>query len=288
MTSQLERRFEDVLSCAERRLLELAAALDVPIDGRSPESVLVLGVTRQAAEVYAVLRRECLLGETTSALVLVRAVVEAMILTRWLELDPGLHVALYQADDDERRLTAAKRWEELVQRRGNPLAKPVFAPQAAASMRDQIAIVRRRARDAGRKVGERGLLPPLEQMATETHDTAVWEGYQGIYRLVSPWTHFGGRSLVGHAFERRADGVHLSITAAYDPLSVRSIAAPSVAILLGSASRQCGLAIESECRAIQDAVAQWRPEASTDSSAADVRFGGDSGADSGAHSEVTS
>jgi hypothetical protein len=36
---------------------------------------------------------------------------------------------------------------------------------------------------------------------------------------------------------------------------------PLFAILLGSASRMCGLGLEGECRAIQDSVADYPPEA---------------------------
>ncbi len=36
---------------------------------------------------------------------------------------------------------------------------------------------------------------------------------------------------------------------------------PLFAILLGCASRMCGLGVERECRAIQDSVADYPPEA---------------------------
>ncbi len=108
------------------------------------------------------------------------------------------------------------------------------------------------------------LLPLIETMATETGDSAIWEGYQVLYRMVSPWTHFGGRSMSGHRVEPRPDGLHIVPTHAYGADAIRSLAAPTMLILLGSTSRICELGIDGETRILQNTIVLWPAETQED------------------------
>ena len=119
--------------------------------------------------------------------------------------------------------------------------------------------VRMKARDSGEPLKEDGpLLPQLQQMALSTKDTAAWEAYEVLYRIASPWSHAGGRSLVGQRFEQRADGKHVVLGVDWAPIAVRALVAPTVAVLMGSASRICEIGLEDELRVLQDTLAQWR------------------------------
>ena len=135
----------------------------------------------------------------------------------------------------------------------------------AARERSRIDIerVRRNALDHDEPIYRdkgRPLLPHLQQMAIATKGTDAWEAYEIVYRTASPWIHVGGRALAGDTLERRSDGTHLQPRPLWDPPSIRSIAAPCFSVLLGAVSRIAGLGFESECRLIQDSLAEWPTE----------------------------
>jgi hypothetical protein len=98
-------------------------------------------------------------------------------------------------------------------------------------------------------------------MAQDTKDSAIWEAYEIIYRNASPWAHVSERIMTGYQLESRSDGTHIVPAQTWTGRSIRSVAVPGFAILLGSASRICGIGVEKECRIIQDALAGWPPEA---------------------------
>ncbi len=252
--------FDDALTAAEHRLLELADGLDVPIEGKGRECALAIGLGLHARDLYRGLLRECATGGIATAMVTLRSLVEAAILVRWIEKDPPLHVDMYFAEDDRQRLAGAIAFDELRRRRSWPNREPVFPAELDRDMRTEIRRVRDRARRAGEPVREQGaVLPHVEQMA-DVNDTALWEAYQVVYRIVSPWTHVGGRALVGHLLESRPDGTHVVPGALWTAASIKAIAAPAVAILIGGVSRICGLGVDGECRGIQDALTLWPTE----------------------------
>jgi hypothetical protein len=86
----------------------LGERLDTPIDALG-ERALMLGVTRRAMDLYAAVLREASQGDIAAALVIARAVIEAMILVRWIEDAPELRIAMYHADDDRQRLMIIRK-----------------------------------------------------------------------------------------------------------------------------------------------------------------------------------
>lgn len=221
--------------------------------------MVVLGIARQAFEVYRGLRREA----TANALgitgpILLRSLADAAILLRWIQDNPPLRVEMYFAEDDRQRLAAAEPFRRFRARRGTD-AGPVYPAAREAAMRANVADVRRRARVAGEPVGAvRGpLLPAAETMALSTGDSAMWEAYEVIFRVSSPWAHLSGTALSSHRIEHRRDGPHLVVEGAYRGVYLRAMACPSMAHLLGTASRICGLGIEGEARLWQDAIVEW-------------------------------
>ncbi len=220
--------------------------------------MVVLGLARQAFEVYRGLRREAVadpLGIT--APILLRTVADAAILLRWIEDDPPLRVEMHFAEDDRNRIARAAPFREFRTRRGSS-SGPVYSTERMAEMEANVADVRNRARDAGEKIGERGpLLPSSEAMALATGDSAMWEAYQVIFRISSDWAHLGGSALSSHRIEQRPDGQHLVVEGAFRGIHLRAMAGPLIAHLLGTASRICSLGIEGQARLWQDAIVQW-------------------------------
>ena len=250
--------FAIAIETAERELDRLADRLDVALEGRSGACAVVLGIARQAFEVYRGLRREAIadpLGITGT--ILLRSLVDAAILVRWIEGNPALRVEMYFAEADRELLASAEGWRRFRTVRHGDTA-PVFDAAREAAMRANTKDVRERARKAGESIGEEGrLLPSAETMAMATGDTAMLEAYQVLYRVSSPWTHSGATALAPHRVVRRPDGVHLVVDGPYRGSHLRALTFPSMAHLLGSASRICGLGLEGEARLWQDAIIEW-------------------------------
>lgn len=254
--------FVDALSYAEERIQALVASLDRPIEGLAQPGALTLGIARQAGAVHRDLITLCASNRLTSPVILVRPIVEAAILVRWIEVDPQPHTDMYFAEDDRQRLSSVPAFVEFRRRRGTPMSGPVFSPDVEAEMRKGVTDVKAAAIAAGKitKKSNR-VLPLIQDMAKATGDSAIWEGYQVIYRVASPWTHFGGRAMSHYEPETRSDGTHLVPAPPYDGLAIRGLTAPTMLVLLGSVSRICGLGIEREARILQDTIAMWPSEA---------------------------
>jgi hypothetical protein len=251
--------FRIAIETAERELERLARSLDVSLEGKRGQCAVALGIARQGFELYRGLRREAAadpLGITGT--ILLRSLAEAAILVRWIEGDPPLRVDMYFAEDDRQRLADAEPFRQFRARRGRP-NEPVYSAEQIAEMQANMATVRARAVAAGEPIGEKrgSLLPPIEVMAQKTGDSAVWEAYEVIYRVTSPWTHTAGMALGSHRMEQRPDGPHLVIGGPYRDLHLRAMASPLMAHLVGSTSRICGLGLEDEARVWQDAVVLW-------------------------------
>ena len=220
--------------------------------------MVVLGIARQAFEVYRGLRREA----TADALgitgpILLRTIADAAILLRWIEDNPPLRIDMYFAEDDRNRIASAVPFRRFRARRGKD-SGPVYAPARMAEMQANVADVRKRARDAGEQIGERGpLLPSSQAMALATGDSAMWEAYEVIFRISSAWTHLGGSALSSHRIEQRGGEPHLVVEGAFRGVHLRAMACPSMAHLIGTASRICALGIEGQARLWQDAIVEW-------------------------------
>ena len=254
--------FVDALSYAEERIQALVASLDRPVEGLVQPCALTMGIARQAGAVHRDLMTLCASNRLTSPVILLRPIVEAAILVRWIEVDPQPHSDMYFAEDDRQRLSSAPAFVEFRRRRGTPMSGPVFTREVEVAMRKGVTAVKEGAIAAGKitKKSNR-VLPLIQDMAKATDDSAIWEGYEVIYRVVSPWTHVGGRALSHYEPEIRSDGTHLVPVPPYDGQAIRALTAPTMLVLLGSVGRICGLGIEREARILQDTIAMWPSEA---------------------------
>ena len=224
----------------------------------------MLGVVLHARQVFRSVLRDCANSDSPTAMLSVRALAEATILIRWIEVSPVHHVEMWQAEADRHNLIVATNFDEMNRRRGWQGARsPVFTKQQVSDIRQGVRRARAAAAARGEPLSKNGseCLPTVERMAQDTKDSAIWEAYEIIYRIASPWAHVSERVLTGYQLQPRSDGTHIAPAQTWTGRSIRSVGVPCFAILLGSASRICGLGVEKECRIIQDALAGWPPQA---------------------------
>jgi hypothetical protein len=258
--------FFEALAFGQAQLDEIAGRFDVPIDGKAPECVAVLGVVLHARQVFRSVLRDCAAGDIPTAMLSLRALAEATILIRWIEVSATNHVEMWEAEADRQNLTVATNFDEMNRRRGWQAARPpVFTQQQVRETRQSIRRVRAAAVARGEPLSKSKTasecLPTIERMAHDTKDSAIWEVYEIVYRIASPWAHVSERVLTGYQLQVRSDGTHIVPEQTWTGQSIRTVAVPGFAILLGSASRICGLGVDGECRIIQDALAGWPPQA---------------------------
>jgi hypothetical protein len=251
--------FGNALRTAEAEVDNLAAQLDVPLEGRTTACIVVLGIARQAHVVYQGVRREALADPTgINPAILLRPLIEAAIVVRWIEDSPELRVDMYLAEDKRQKLAALDSFKAFRKRRGGTSSGPLLSRAEVRNLTAHVSEVRTRARAAAEPIGTKGpVVPAVEEMATSTRDTATWEAYQIVYRVASPYTHVGAWSLASHSVEVRAGGSHLVVAGGLSGLAARAMATPAMAHLIGSASRICRLGLEGEARIWQDAVIEW-------------------------------
>lgn len=190
-----------------------------------------------------------------------RALLDVTILVRWIEADPPLRLELWMTEDDRDRIAWSEGWREAQRRRGQSTEGALTAEEIK-ELRELIAEVRARDRDAGIGVPENGsLLPSQAQMAQQVPD--LFETYHVAYRSLSPTTHAGARSFAADVLEERKDGVHIVANPVFDEASLRSLAVPTVLMLFASVSRQAGLGIEDECDRLRLTVVGLAPRDTT-------------------------
>jgi len=258
------QEFDEALAFGRDELDKIAERFDVPIDEKSPEILAAIGLALHTRQVFRAVIRDCSTGDIPTAMLSLRALVEAAILIRWIEVSPLRHYEVWHAEGERQRLTAAKAWDEMCRRRGWQRRRPpLFTEQGAEEISRSVRRARANAVAHGEPLRIKGTecLPTIERMAHDTNDTAIWEAYEVVYRIASPWAHVSERVLVGYQLEPRADGTHAVPSVFWTDRSIRCVAVPAFAIFLGSASRICGLGVERECLVIQEGVAQWPSEA---------------------------
>lgn len=240
---------------AETAIRAWFPALDAPVTSR--EQTVVVGLGLRGIALYRGLIHACSgPTPTIAAEADLRALVDLVILIRWIEMAPALHIDMWLAEDDRGRITLGEKWGEMHRRRGSS-AGPAFTSEEVATMREGLAKVRAAARTAGEHVGEKGaMMPSIEHMAAATDD--LFEAYQIAYRSLSPSSHSGARSFVRDTAEQRADGWHLKPSAAWEPLHLRALGVPLMCFLVASVSRQLSLNLETRADQFRVEFTKWR------------------------------
>src|ERR1035437_1612540 len=110
--------FDQGLAFGQAQLDKIAGRFDVPIDDKTPECRSVLGVVLHARQVFRSVLRDCANGDIPTAMLSLRALAEAAILIRWIEVSPVHHVEMWQAEADRHNLIVATNFDEMNRRRG--------------------------------------------------------------------------------------------------------------------------------------------------------------------------
>lgn len=252
------RKFKP-LDQAEHRLVALSLLLDVPLAGHTAAEGVSLGIVRQAVDLYLGILRELRSKGLVSAIVMTRSLTDAMILVRWMELDPDLHLRMYLAEDDRSRIAVAEAAGAFIQVANLASGGSVFSAEEVARMRLEIRTVRAEAVARGQRISDDtgSVLPSVEAMSVATADPVVDQAYKMVYRVLSPWTHFAGRSLVGHSIEERDTGKYLAMGSLWESWHIRLIAAMITGLLIEAGDRAARAGISAECAAVQQALAEW-------------------------------
>jgi hypothetical protein len=144
--------FDEALAFGQVELDKIAGRFDVPIENLEPHCRAVLGVVLHARQVFRSILRDCASADIPTAMLSLRALAEATILVRWVEVSPLHHVEMWQAEADRHNLIVAANFDEMNRRRGWQGARsPVFTKQQVSDIRQSIRRARADAVARGRR-----------------------------------------------------------------------------------------------------------------------------------------
>jgi hypothetical protein len=168
------------LSEAEQRLLQLAECLDRPFTPRGDPDAVAMALGHRARSLY----RGYLLSSDaeifTAARALLRPMVEANILLRFIREEPNWRSRLWQAE-------SIRVWMGLAdQLRNRPLPaeqKVAYLPsdEEVAKTRADLKQLREDATEAGVYVPKGRLIPDVQEQAQILNTTEVWQAYVVAY-----------------------------------------------------------------------------------------------------------
>jgi len=243
---------------AERDLVRLFPALDAEILNPSDEQLLAFGFGLRGRELYQDVRGLVNRRAFVAAAALERVMLDVMIIARWLEVAPKLHMQMWLGEDARHSMMGLEAIAELHERRlGQRL--PINK-----SDRERLMTTTSEARAAGlaakEPIGKKkaaSVLPAAWQMLEVAPD--LWEAYRVAYPTLSAVVHAGGRSFVADriVIDRRGKA-RMRPGAPFDASSLRALAVPIMCSLLATVSRQCGLGIEGAADTLRIGYTVWQ------------------------------
>jgi predicted Rossmann fold nucleotide-binding protein DprA/Smf involved in DNA uptake len=211
---------------------------DVPVPSPSLEQadVYLALLGQRAASLYANVHHSFESPAKFAPILAIRPLVELVILTKWISLNPELHGFLYMADSEALELANLKRITEHSVRRGS---KPPPSDGNEEAIKAAIqAEGKRRLKVAGVDYGRGRLYPKVERMVEDVvkadpgHEIAMRDTYVLAYRTFSPWEHSSGSSFKATA---QVDGSSWRWTGDLSPFGkedIEAVAASMYAYLL--------------------------------------------------------
>jgi hypothetical protein len=190
---------------------------------------------------------------------LVRSLFEAWVLLRWLELNPDMHVPLWQADHERHALELLREPEAVIGRRLAAKFRDWAPDGLIARKEESIAKARADGRAAGVKSVSRKpdgrLLPSMPEMIEAISAPAISEGYAVIYPLSSAFIHSSAGAVLGTvAFDEAAKTFDIDDGPLADEVPVRMLAATVFAGLLTDVSLFAELGVEEDSDLIRRAL----------------------------------
>jgi hypothetical protein len=248
--------FEDDLASI---LDELAKRFQVRVDRKVPQNTIAQMIALRAIEFR---RMAFILADPSpaSAMVVLRALVDATILVQWIELCPKLHAALFGQEGERQWLQDSDALARLLALQGRPIPD---TDRPGPRERARVARVTRRYRDLARRHGipidtkpDKPLLPNIRERAKAIGAVAELEMYQIGIGQVGAWTHTSARAL-SFDLQPGPDGVEAVPTAGVSPAAIRRFAISFEAAAGAAVSRMLGLGIEAQYDHVRSLAVSW-------------------------------
>lgn len=226
----------------QRRILALLPHFDPVIDALAEPAAAVLAMSHRAVHLSGAVHREAAYS-TSAANVLLRALVDLLIVVRWVELCPRLHARLWLVNDDVERIKAIDALTESLRAKGRAIPDsevPSAARRAIAKRRHErlrriaIALQVGPARDS--------LLPTIRRRA-QLVPGLERELYDEGLAVLSPVAHSGQMSFV-ITHEAWPDGRRMRLGDQVPGSTIANVADSMLCGILASTSRQLGLGVE--------------------------------------------
>jgi hypothetical protein len=237
-------------TAAETRLLELAKALDEPVE-RDRHKLALVAMGQRSRTLFRA-SRQILRGRAAAAApALLRPMVEINVLIRFFAKNPELHTELWEVEGERNVITMAReitgspemseRWMEY------PLDMADFAERNV-----EVEKVRKKALEAGvRGVRETGPVLPSIVMQLQTIDEPdAYEEYTMVYRSLSWDVHGGARALLRGRFLEHSDRTVSYTEDADDTDPPRALAINTFASTLKLCSVHLSLGIEEDAEKV--------------------------------------
>jgi Family of unknown function (DUF5677) len=254
----------DVLSklqTAESELLDLATALDEPVERDEFKlAVLVLGQRgRTLFRGFIELQDSAV---PLAARALLRPMVEINILIRFLAKNPKLHTELWQAEGERNALAMIEEHNRLHSERWGNVP---ISDNDLEERRAKVRAARKLALDADLPWAKGSSLMPTTAQQLETVDEpAAREAYTIAYRPMSWEVHAGTPSFFAGLFEQRNDGnvSYTETASATELIGARALSLTTFASTLELVGMHLGLAVEAQAREIRRSYVPDTPASS--------------------------
>ncbi len=246
------------IEAAERTLLGLAERLDQPFVSRGEPDDVFMAIGHRSRALYRGYHACFEAGQHTATRLLLRPMVEANVLLRFIREEPEWRVRLWQAE-------TKRQWIAIAQDiRSRPLPReqrfgPLPTDEELAEFRRQVAELRELAIEAGVAgvPGEGALIPSVVRQAEILNTQEVWQAYVVGYRPLGLEQHIAHGSF-GDAFrEPLADGRVIHHDPETPRLVERVLASSVFASTLVVVSSWLGLGIEEKADQLRERLVRF-------------------------------
>ncbi|MHB8234315.1 MAG: DUF5677 domain-containing protein [Solirubrobacteraceae bacterium] len=246
---------------AEARLLELAKALDAPIEP-SPYRLALVALGQRCRTLFVAFSDVQRGGAPAAAQALIRPMVEINVLIRFLNLSPDLHTELWEAEGERNAMTIVDevKASEHLSARWAVLGE--WDTSAFDARRANVELIRAKALKADvpgvRKKGN--VLPTTSQQLRAVDEHAAYESYTLVYRPLSWDVHGGARSLLDARFIEGRDGLVTFVEDTTPSVGARALAISTFASTLKLCGYHLGLGIEDDAAEVLESFVPQSPE----------------------------
>lgn len=191
---ELRQQFDELTTLELVRLYLERLAEDIPEPDHRGGTLAAMALLGQRAKsLYANFHYSLGSPADFAPVLAVRPLVELVILTKWISLDPELHTFLHVADSDASEMSHLTAIREHAKARGSGIAVNPNDPTPTMKANRDAALAK--LKELGRNYGEGNILPNVRRMAAEVsnkvpgHKVVIDDAYIYAYKTFSPWEH---------------------------------------------------------------------------------------------------